>query len=59
MHLHGYCHKVGVDRVETPIVTASVDKGIIVEFVPVKNIFWLRFGVHVPAMMNEKKEKIK
>lgn len=39
MHLLGYCHSVGVVRVDMPIVTASVVRGIMVELVPAKNMF--------------------
>lgn len=46
-YLLGYCQRVGgvltaFCTLDTPIVTASEVRGIMVEFVPVKNMFWLR-----------------
>lgn len=59
-YLLGYCHSVGGVRtalwtLDTPIVRASEFNGIMVELVPVKNMFWLRDDAAppIPHVVNE------
>lgn len=62
INLPGYCQRAGgvltafwtaaaaaaAAALVTPIVTASDERGIMVELVPAKNMFWLRLGVVQP-----------
>lgn len=63
IYLPGYCQRAGGVRTAfctaalvTPIATVSGARGIMVELVPVKNMFWLSPGVAQPVKRSAESE---